>query len=465
MKTTKRRFVQFNFYDRTGIQDYLEKQAQKGWLLEKITPLGWVFRNMEPKLLHFSVTYFPQASAFDPEPSENQKRFQDFCAHTGWVLAAANAQMQIFYNENENPIPIETDAAIEVETIHKAVKKSFLPAQLALLALGILQGSFFVWRLFSDPIGVLASNVNLFTGLCWTLVLLLTSVEITSYFLWHRKAKKNAEIDGSFVKTKSHRRFQLAVLCFMFATLGLMFASLGSSRMALTFLATILVMLVVIALVLSISALMQRLKVSAKVNFIITMIITFVFSFGVAGIAVILIFNGIRNLVPERAPAETYEYNGWTFEVYNDELPLTAEDIMDIEYHEYSCRWTAEESLFLAQFDAVQRPRMDALDMPELKYTITKVKLPILYDWCLQAMLSRYDDWFSEDIYGQIIHDTFEPIDAAPWGANAAYRLCSGDYFMNVYLLCFDDRIIEIHPDWELMAEQMNIIGQKLSGV
>ena len=122
MTNTKRRFVQFNFYDRTGIQDYLEKQAQKGWLLEKITPLGWVFRSMEPKMLHFSVTYFPQASAFDPEPSENQKRFQDFCAYTGWVLAAANAQMQIFYNENENPIPIETDAKIEVETIHKAVK-------------------------------------------------------------------------------------------------------------------------------------------------------------------------------------------------------------------------------------------------------------------------------------------------------------------------------------------------------
>lgn len=465
MTITKRRFVQFTFYDRTGIQDYLEKQALKGWLLEKITPLGWVFRSIEPKTLHFSVTYFPQASAFDPEPSENQKRFQDFCAHTGWVLAAASAQLQIFYNENENPVPIETDAAIEVQTIHKAVKKSFLPAQFALLACGILQGSFFIWRLSSDPIKVLASNVNLFTGACWMLVLLLTLVEITSYFLWHRKAKKNAEIDGSFVKTKSHRRFQLAVLCFMFAVLGLMFASLGSSRMALTFLATILVMLAVIALVLSISALMKRLKVSAKVNLTITMILTFVFSFGVTGIVVILIFNGLRGLFPERTPVETYEYNGWTFEVYNDELPLTVGDIMDIEYHEYSCRWTAEETLFLAQFDAVQRPRMDALDMPELKYTITKVKLPILYDWCLQAMLSRYDYWFSEDIYGQIIHDTFEPMDAAPWGANAAYRLCSGDHFMNVYLLCFDDRIIEIHPDWELTTEQMSIIGQKLSGI
>lgn len=465
MTNTKRRFVQFTFYDRTGIQDYLEKQAQKGWLLEKITPLGWVFRSMEPKLLHFSVTYFPQASAFDPEPSENQKRFQDFCAHTGWELAAANAQMQIFYNENENPIPIETDAAIEVETIHKAVKKSFLPAQLLLLATGILQGSLFVWRLLSDPIRVLASNVNLFTGLCWALVLLLTLVEITSYFLWHKKAKKTAKLDGSFVKTKSHRRFQLAVLYFMFATLGLMFASFSSSGMALAFLATTTVIIAIFALVLSISALMKRLKASAKVNFTITMILTFVFSFGVAGIVMILIINGIIELVPERTPTETYEYNGWTFEVYNDELPLTVEDIMDIEYHEYSCRWTAEETLFLAQLNAVQRPRMDALDMPKLEYTITKIKTPFFYDWCLQSLLSSHSSWISEDIYGQIIYDTFEPTDATPWGANAAYRLCRGDNLMNVYLVCFDDRIIEIKPDWELTTEQMSIIGQKLSGI
>ena len=38
MKNVKRRFPSFAFYDRAGIEADLEKQAEKGWLLEKI---GW----------------------------------------------------------------------------------------------------------------------------------------------------------------------------------------------------------------------------------------------------------------------------------------------------------------------------------------------------------------------------------------------------------------------------------------
>ena len=35
MKNTKRCFVLFSFYDRTGIEAYLEKQAEKGWMAIK----------------------------------------------------------------------------------------------------------------------------------------------------------------------------------------------------------------------------------------------------------------------------------------------------------------------------------------------------------------------------------------------------------------------------------------------
>ena len=101
MKNIKRRFLQFSFYDRTGIERYLEKQALKGWLLEKTSAFGWKFRRIEPRKISYAVTFFAKASAFDPEPSEAQLRFQDFCEHTGWKLAASSAQMQIYYNEEE----------------------------------------------------------------------------------------------------------------------------------------------------------------------------------------------------------------------------------------------------------------------------------------------------------------------------------------------------------------------------
>ena len=124
MKDTKRRLMTFTFYDRTGIEKDLEKQAAKGWLLEKCAATGWIYRRIEPAKIHFAVVYVPAISMFDPEPSEKQKRFQDFCEHTGWELIASNIQMQIFCNRRENPIPIETEPEIEVENIHK---RSFPP--------------------------------------------------------------------------------------------------------------------------------------------------------------------------------------------------------------------------------------------------------------------------------------------------------------------------------------------------
>ena len=45
--------------------------------------------------------------------------------------------MQIFYNEQEHPVPIDTDAELEVETIHEAVWKSYFPGQIVLLVMGI----------------------------------------------------------------------------------------------------------------------------------------------------------------------------------------------------------------------------------------------------------------------------------------------------------------------------------------
>ena len=97
MKNKKRRVELLSFYDHVGISRHLEKMAAKGWMLEKITNLGWVYHRIEPKQLHFTVSYYSKASEFDPEPTEDQKTFYDFCAHTGWQFACASAQLQIFY--------------------------------------------------------------------------------------------------------------------------------------------------------------------------------------------------------------------------------------------------------------------------------------------------------------------------------------------------------------------------------
>ena len=69
MKNTKRRMEPLSFFDHTGISTHLEKMAARGWMLEKITNMGWIYHRIEPENIHFAVSYYPKASEFNPEPS------------------------------------------------------------------------------------------------------------------------------------------------------------------------------------------------------------------------------------------------------------------------------------------------------------------------------------------------------------------------------------------------------------
>lgn len=54
--------------------------------------------------------------------------------------------------------------------------------------------------------------------------------------------------------------------------------------------------------------------------------------------------------------------------------------------------------------------------------------------------------------------------DAAPWMANEVYRIYSEEgWWENLYLLCYDDKIVEIRFDWEPTVEEMFIVNQKLN--
>ena len=155
MKNTKRQLNFFSFYDFPTIEKHLSEMALKGWMLKSAEGAVWKYERTEPKQLHFAVTYFPKATALDPEPSDELKMLWDFCEHTGWKLAVQAAQIQIFYNESENPRPIETDPVAQIENIHRAAKKSILVNLWLGLLLGIMNLGIFAYQLFTDPVSAI----------------------------------------------------------------------------------------------------------------------------------------------------------------------------------------------------------------------------------------------------------------------------------------------------------------------
>ena len=461
MNDRKRKLMPFTFYDRTGIERKLEAQAEKGWMLEKCSAAGWIYRRIEPAKIHFSVVYFPAADAFDPHPSEKQKRFQEFCEHTGWELIASNAQMQIFCNRRENPIPIETDPVIEVENIHKSVKKTMFPAYFSNLVLAIMQIGLAGQRFSFDPLSELLSLPAMLATLFWCLNVIFWTVLLGMYFYWHHKAK-SAALDGHFLETKSTDGFQMLMLTTTSLALIFMYLSFGSWSTLLVGILMVVGILGLTAVMVWMSNWMKKRNVSAKTNKFITYAFAVVMSFVLCG-GVIWLVVGIRMDENDKtAQAETYEYNGWTYYVYDDPIPLKIEDLIDTDYEGYSYEIISEgSSPLLRRYEARQKTRYDALTEPEMGYRIVEVKASFLYDWVLELMLEDFDHNYAYPDEPNYVE--FQKIDSAPWGAQEACQLLLGGEAQYRYLLCYEDTIIEIDLDWEPTAEQMTIIREKLN--
>ncbi len=455
MRQTKRRFEVLPFYDRSGMERHFAQMAEKGWLIQRLSNYGYTYRRIEPKKLHFAISYYPKASMFDPEPGADQQEFLDFCAHTGWQLACTWAQMQIFYNDREKPIPIETDPVLEVETIHEAMQKNFLPGQLVMAVMGALMLFVQLLVLSGNVVAYLSSPLKLFTLCCWVLVIFMSIADITVYFRWHWRAEAAAE-QGEFLPSSSSAVFQkLALAVLGIGMLWLAWSVLASSNSMLKFVmpAMVVCMASITAMGEGIKRLCKRLKFSRNVSRVATFGTIFVMTYAIMG----LITFGALSL-NERGffdEEETYVHNGSTWVHYRDELPLTVGDFM-VEECDYVCKLDAEQTPLLASQRGYQRPRYDEANwsnIPDLEYEIVTVKLPGLYDACKRELMKQ--------IHGG---RSYVPTDPAPWGAEEAYNLVWDDdqAGSRQYLLSYGDTLVEITFGWDVTQDQKAIVGQRL---
>lgn len=442
MKTTKRRFEIFSFFDVKGIEKHLEKMAEKGWLISKMDMFGWVYKKIEPQKLKFNVCYYPNASEFDPEPSNKQKDFYEFCEHTGWKIACQSAQMQIFYNENLQAVPIETDAQITVETIHNAAKKNFLPSYFVLLGLAVVQEFILISRFLNQPIELFSNSIYVLAGFLWFLTFILYLAEIIGYFRWHEKATKLAE-DGEFLPPKGKTKLQKTMTYIVFAFLTVWLISVIFDDNKLLSYGAISIFIPMMLLFVFINGIKQVLKdnkVKRNTNRAITLALCFILSF-----AITALFTAISIKLASNSNVD--EKNN-----YIDKVPLVVSDLIDVNSNDYMAERIQSKSVFLEQFETWQYPKNDDdyENLPYMRYEITFVKFQSLYNICKDAIVNQK-------------YKTYQKIDAKPWSANEAYQLVFDDGTSeNEYILCYDDKIIEIYFEWSPTEQQKQIIYQKI---
>ena len=458
MNNTKRIRVRFSFYDRAGISAYLEEQAKLGWMLKKIGRLFWTFERIEPAPLHFAVTYFPKASEYDPEPSEEQKLLFEMCEHTGWKLVTTSAQMQIFCNEQEIPVPIETDPCVDVENIHKSINKVYRPLNVALAVLCAIQIKNFITRVTSNPMTTLSNNASLFAGFAYLLLLIFSLHEIIRYEVWYKKAKKAAEQEGILLNPGTRKIFENIIFAVFFLAYAYLLITSNRS-ITVIYIISFLAYWVIHLLIRLFTRWLKHKKAPAAENGILSFVIAII----LFGAYQYLLFTDKIDLLPPDIDNKLSAYTGDTFAIENNELPLTMEDLIEGDFSEYTSTISVHESMFSAQLNGVHYPENNGPDIPNISYTVTKIKMPRLHDWYLEKTLDQTIKVHHRMTF--TFHLEYIPIYSEPWGTEHVYRRYSDGNPMDNYLIDMADRIITISPDWELTTEQKQTIVSVLGSI
>ncbi len=223
-----RRPEYFSLFDYTAIEAHLAKMAEKGWLLERMGPFFWSYRRIEPQKLRFHVSYFPNASRFDPEPTPALTEYSELAAHTGWQRCAALEFVQIFYTAEEAPMPMETDPVLRLASVREAFVRSALPLDACVLL---------VCALMLDMLGALSGLTAFFAAAVSVLCIVYYALELTVYGLWFLRASRLAGA-GEFMPSPCHsgvlRVFQGPALALTAAyAVGWAVCGAGVQRLAL----------------------------------------------------------------------------------------------------------------------------------------------------------------------------------------------------------------------------------------
>ena len=426
MRTTKREWMPlYGFLDRKRVTDHLSDMAAGGWMLDHLSSWSWRYRRTEPRKLRFAITFFAGAGRFSPAPAEGLDTFQDYCAQAGWHTAASLDQVQVFYNEDPDAVPIETDPAAELENIRRSVGKPMVRSYLALLL-------------------ILAS--------------------LLSYRRWLRRASAAAEAGLPLPDLRSARGLSVLVIVWSVLLIVGVFASLSrSTGMVLLTMGMLLFLALTCFLADTARKSLQHLRCPPWANVLVMAgICVAMFVGGMAGLFALVMHNAGTGWLEDRPPAETYTYHGMTWSVYHDPIPLRVEDLVEVDYDRWSTEADVDRSPLAVHGTYRQNARLGDGDLPELRYEIVTVQNSFLYDLCKRDFIQwveRDNDQLPEEDW-----DVYQPVDPAPWGAEEVLQRYRSGEPVNQFLLCWSGRMAEVDLPWEwdLMAGQMALIGETL---
>ena len=453
----KRQVIWYQIDDTEAIARHLEKMAAKGWLLEEVDNWYYTYRRAEPVQVKYTATFFPDASIYDPRPTEGQETYADYCQAAGWELAAVYGPIQYFRSTRPDPAPIETDESVRLTAVRRTMRKTFVFSYALLLFVGLIQLPVLLQRFHWEPLDFFSNSALLGVSLLMAALVLFGVIFLLDYFIWVLRSKHSVARGGNCCKPHTRFRFW-----FNMALLAVCAAALLGCFVGFEGLRTVLVIYLVIygGIMLLGRWVLRRLKRSGasrggiKGLFILFAIVAgLVVGFGTPFLFTRLADAGLIHV--GREPAETYVSSKGSYratrDIYHDELPVTLEDLGYTVTEDDHCSYKAEinRSPLAVHGEYIQEAMNWESKIPQLYYQTYEARWPWLLEKCWRELIKteKDDPW------------PMQEVTPARWGAVETYRQKD----LTTYCLLYPDRIITFNLGRSATAQQVDDIGWALA--
>ena len=187
-KNTKWGFAFITLYNRDAIEKKIKKIAARGWLIEEMqNSIIWSYRRIKPVDFNFALVYSRLNFENDPASKEKREERDELYASDGWHPAADWDTLRVYYNEQPDPVSIETDPVVQVESIYDATKHLW-----KYYIFTLFYSVYMLIRIILQCIGEPRGWQYVFM-VCWIFAAATCALSIVADVRWHNKALQAAE--------------------------------------------------------------------------------------------------------------------------------------------------------------------------------------------------------------------------------------------------------------------------------
>lgn len=445
----KYRLESFTFYETDSIAAHLSQMAEEGWALSSVGRYFWKYTAIAPEKRTYGITFFPDVSAFDTEPSEAQEDFIAYCEEAGWNYVTQWQQMQIFYTTKEHPIPLETDETLRLETTHRAMRKNYLPAMAALFVILLIQLFQCVSNLQKNLPRYLTDFTQWFLLLLFFVLGIYALADCLAYLRWRKKSLAAVEAGGCCLPVGKGMRIvkKLYFWLVIFLFWGV-FLSMSAQGFDKVFMWVLLMFLVFSVLVSLTSYLMRKKKASRNVHRGVLIALACILPVITTAVS----FQYLMNEKESTEGEETYtatlsDGTTYTTILEKDTLPLTTADLTEVpEDAIYSTSCEKESSFLAKRIDCDQSTPGGSPEAPELSYEVLEVSYDFLIEPCIRSYQKPFLPKYADS-------ESWEPISIS--GTDRAWQFHGGDGARPYYLAQKGNRLVYIHFYWQAQQDQL----------